>query len=233
MSTTSNLQAPQEPKRRKLIPEMEGYSARRYAKLRGTEPQLRACRLEASRLAETLNPGSRILEVAPGPGYLAIELAKVDRFRVTGLDVSRTFVSLAGDFAGRAGVTIDFQLGDAAAMPFPSAQFDLVVCQAAFKNFDRPVAALNEMHRVLRPGGRAIIQDMSGEATAAAIAAEVAGMNVGLVTRVTTRLILTGLRRRAYSPAQFEQLSKRSRFGDAVVGTQGIGFEATLTARAS
>ncbi len=133
----------------------------------------------------------------------------------------------------RAGVTIDFQLGDAAAMPFPPAQFDLVVCQAAFKNFDRPLAALNEMHRVLRPGGRAIIQDMSGEATAAAIAAEVAGMNVGPVTRITTRLILTGLRRRAYSPAQFEQLAKRSAFGDAVVGTQGIGFEATLTTRAS
>lgn len=208
---------------------MEGNSARRYAKLRGTETQLRTYRLEATQLTETLNPGASILEVAPGPGYLAVELAKLDRFKVTGLDVSQTFVSLARDLATRAGVTVDFRLGDATAMAFPPAEFDLVISQAAFKNFNRPVTALNEMHRVLRPGGRAIVHDMSGEATAATIAAEVAGMDIGRVARITTRLILTGLRRRAYTPAQFEELARRSTFGGTTVNTEGIGFEAVLT----
>lgn len=230
---TPTSQTSTEPKRRKLIPEMEGYSARRYAKLRGSEPQLQTYRREAARLAESLAPGACILEVAPGPGYLAVELAKLDRFQVTGLDVSHTFVSLARDLAARAEVRIDFQLGDATAMPFQRAQFDFVICQAAFKNFDGPVAALNEMHRVLRHGGRAIVQDMSGQASAAAIAAEVADMNVGAVAGAMTRLILIGLRRRAYSPAQFEELAKRSTFGGATVDTQGIGFEAALTARTS
>lgn len=230
---TLSAQTLPERKRRKLIPEMEGFSARRYAKLRGTEPQLQTYRREAARLAESLAPGACILEVASGPGYLAVELAKLDRFRMTGLDVSHTFVSLARDLATRAGVSVDFELGDATAMPFPPAQFDLVICQAAFKNFDRPVAALNEMHRVLRPGGRAIVQDMSGEASAAEIAAEVDGMNVGPVAGTMTRLILIGLRRRAYSPAQFEGLAKRSGFGGATVDAQGIGFEATLRTRTS
>jgi ubiquinone/menaquinone biosynthesis C-methylase UbiE len=113
-------------------------------------------------------------------------------------------------------------------MPFQDAQFDLVICQAAFKNFSRPMAALSEMHRVLRPGGRAIIQDMSADADSGAIRTEVAGMQVGRVAALMTRAILTGLRRRAYSPAQFEQLARRSEFGAGTVTTHGISLEVTL-----
>jgi ubiquinone/menaquinone biosynthesis C-methylase UbiE len=113
-------------------------------------------------------------------------------------------------------------------MPFDDGEFDLVICQAAFKNFSRPLTAINEMHRVLRPGGRAIIDDMSSDADRPAIKAEVAGMEVGRVAGLTTRVILTGLRSRAYSAAQFEQLAQRSRFGAATVTPDGIGLEVTL-----
>lgn len=217
-----------EKARRKLIPEMEGASARRYAKLRGTDSQLEAYRRDAARIAATLDEGANVLEVAPGPGYFAVELAKLGRFEVTGLDVSRTFVALAQELAARTSVAVDFREGDATAMPFEAGRFDLVVCQAAFKNFSRPLTALNEMHRVLRPGGRAIIQDMSADARRSAIKAEVAGMKVGLIAGLTTRVILNRLRRRAYSPAEFDQLARRSDFGGATVATGGIGLEVTL-----
>lgn len=217
-----------EPTRRKLIPEMKGASAHRYARLRGTDAQLTAYRREAARIAGMLTDGTAVLEVAPGPGYLAVELAKLGGFHITGLDVSATFVALAQELARRAEVTVDFRQGDVAAMPFGDGQFDLVICQAAFKNFTRPHNAIDEMHRVLRPGGRAIIQDMSAEADGRAIKAEVAGMEVGPVARLTTRVILTGLRRRAYSEAQFEQLAGRSDFGAATVTAEGIGLEVTL-----
>ena len=92
------------------------------------------------------------LEVAPGPGYLAVEMARTGRVLVTGLDVSRTFVQIAEQNAREAGVSVDFRQGDAAAMPFADDSFDLVVCQAAFKNFTLPQTAIAEMHRVLRPG---------------------------------------------------------------------------------
>jgi ubiquinone/menaquinone biosynthesis C-methylase UbiE len=229
MTTHSSFQSPPERKRRKLLPEMEGSSARRYAKLRGTEAQLAICRRQAARLTENLVDGASILEIAPGPGYFALELARLGRFRVTGLDISHTFVSLARDLAERSGLTVDFQLGDATAMPFPDAEFDLVVCQAAFKNFDRPLTALHEMHRVLRPGGRAVIQDMSADASSAAIAAEVKGMKLSRFSGLMTRVILTGLRRRAYSPSQFEDLAKRSAFGGATIGADGIGLDVILT----
>jgi SAM-dependent methyltransferase len=103
-----------EPRRRKLLPEMEGSSARRYAKLRGTDAQLQTSRREAARLAASLADGAAVLEVAHGPGYFAVELAKLGRFDITALDVSRTFVLLAAELAARTGVTVDFQLGDVA-----------------------------------------------------------------------------------------------------------------------
>lgn len=217
-----------EPARRKFIPEMEGGSARRYARLRGTDAQLKTYRREAARIAETLTEGAAVLELAPGPGYFAVELAKVASFDITGLDVSHTFVELAQELAACAGVTVEFRQGDAAAMPFDDGRFDLVICQAAFKNFTRPLTALNEMHRVLRPGGRAIIQDMSADADGRAIKAEVAGMEVGRAAGLTTRVILARLRRRAYSSSQFEQLARRSEFGAATVTAEGIGLEVTL-----
>src|SRR5262249_9161510 len=51
--------------------------------------------------------GSRVLEVAPGPGFCAIELAKCGRFTVTGLDISESFVRIAREQADAAGVGVD------------------------------------------------------------------------------------------------------------------------------
>jgi 2-polyprenyl-3-methyl-5-hydroxy-6-metoxy-1,4-benzoquinol methylase len=72
-------------------------------------------------------------DVAAGPGYLSIEFARRG-YRVTGLDISRTFVDIATQHAQRAGVSAGFRLGDVADMPFASDSFDYVVCVAAFKN---------------------------------------------------------------------------------------------------
>ena len=55
------------------------------------------------------------------------------------------------------------------ALPFPSETFDFAVCRAAFKNFSDPVGALAEMHRVLRPGGTALIIDLRNDASDEAI----------------------------------------------------------------
>lgn len=209
-------------------PEMEGPIARWYARTRGTGPQLEACRKQAAKLTAGLPTGARILEVAPGPGYLAIELARGGRFEVTGLDISSTFVEISTRNAHGAGVSVDFRHGDVARMPFAGESFDLVVCQAAFKNFVQPATALDEMHRVLRPGGTAVIQDMSRDATHADIDREVAGMRLGRVRAFTTRATLEMLKRRAYTAAGFATLAAHSPFGTCAVTTDGIGLEVRL-----
>lgn len=209
-------------------PEMEGPVARWYARLRGSAGQVEQNRREAARLTRGLPEGASVLEVAPGPGYFAVEMARFGHVKVTALDVSRTFVDIAQRNARAAGVAVDFRVGDVAAMPFAADSFDLVVCQAAFKNFNLPQTALAEMHRVLRVGGVAVIQDMSKNATHAGIDAEVKGMGLGRFTSFTTRATLEMLRRRAYTPAQFEKLAVASPFGACSISEQGIGLEVRL-----
>jgi ubiquinone/menaquinone biosynthesis C-methylase UbiE len=141
-----------------------------------------------------------VLEVAPGPGYLAIALANLSPYRITGLDISQTFVRIATENARQAGVAIDFQHGDVANMPFADASFDFVVCQAAFKNFPDPVAALDEIYRVLRSGGKASILDLRKDAPGAAIDQEVQAMGLSRPNAVLTRAIFRfALLRAAYT----------------------------------
>jgi len=216
-------------RRFKLVPEMEGPIARWYARQRATESQIRTMRSDATRLTEGLSGGARVLEIAPGPGQLAVEIARLGRFAVVGLDISQTFVAIARENAARAGVDIDFRHGDAADIPFAADSFDLVVCQAAFKNFAEPVRALDEMHRVLRAGGTAVIQDLSKDASSADIDREVQGMKLSRVNTFVTKWVLsTMLRRRAYTSEQFRHLVATSAFRNCDIRKEGIGFEVRL-----
>src|SRR4051794_39116942 len=104
---------------------MEGLIARWYA--RNTLKALAEYQAAARDVAARLPGGGRVLEVAPGPGYLAIELARLGPYQVVGLDISRSFVRMAVENAAKAGVAVEFRHGDAAAMPFDAASFDFVV----------------------------------------------------------------------------------------------------------
>ena len=207
---------------------MEGRVATWYAK--NTAHDMAEFQALAQRLAQTIHPASQILEVAPGPGYLAIELARRGHYAVTGLDISKTFVEIATANARRASVTIDFQHGNASAMPFAENSFDVILCRAAFKNFSQPLEAMNEMHRVLKPQGHAFIIDLRRDASMDDISAYIKDSNVGwansLIYRATFRYLLLP---RAYSKRQFTEMAASSRFGGAEVSESGIGFEITLT----
>jgi ubiquinone/menaquinone biosynthesis C-methylase UbiE len=114
-------------------------------------------------------------------------------------------------------------------MPFPDGAFDYVVCSAAFKNFSDPIGALNEIHRVLAPGGAAAIYDLRKDATLEDIAAEVRTMHLSplnaWITRWTFRSLLL---KRAYTRGDVEQMAAVSRFGTCEIKVDGIGFELSL-----
>jgi ubiquinone/menaquinone biosynthesis C-methylase UbiE len=206
---------------------MEGMIATWYA--RNTARDMRRFTDTARLVAEHVRPGGDVLEVAPGPGYLAIEVAKRG-YAVTALDISRTFVRIARENAAKSGVSVDVRHGNSSAMPFPDASFDFVVCMAAFKNFTDPVGAINEMHRVLRPGGQASIFDLRKDASLQDIAAEVRGMQLSAVNALVTRFIFRhGLLRAAYTREQLERMAAQSRFGRCEIECSGIGLEVRLT----
>ncbi len=205
---------------------LEGFLARWYA--RNTGKDIGEYREHAKRIASLLAEGASVLEVAPGPGYLAIELAKLGSYRVVGLDISETFVRMASENAEKAGVTVAFHHGDAAHMPFASDSFDLIVCRAAFKNFTEPVGALNEMHRVLKAGGQALILDLRPDASASDIDAHVKNMKLGWGSSLLTKLILNKLRKRAYSREQFLSMASQTPFKTCEIREDPLGFEVVL-----
>jgi ubiquinone/menaquinone biosynthesis C-methylase UbiE len=206
---------------------MEGFFARWYA--RNTANHLADYRQGAEGVAAQVSDGGSVLEVAPGPGYLAIELAKLGSYRVVGLDISRSFVSMATENAGKAGVAVEFERGNAAAMPFASDSFDFIICRAAFKNFSEPVQALCEMHRVLKVGGKSLIHDLRPDASREAIASEVKRMGLGTINALITRLIFKHmLIKRAYSQQQFRDMTAQTPFHTCQIDENPLGLAVSL-----
>jgi len=206
---------------------MEGLIAAWYA--RATRADAADFQRTADMIAARMPASAHILEVAPGPGYLAIALARHGDCAVEAVDISRSFVRIAARTAERAGVAVSFRHGDVHALPFAAEQFDVVVCRAAFKNFARPVEALCEMRRVLRPGGSALIIDLRADATDAEIDDCVAARGQGWLTSMVIRRTLKGmLRRRAYVADQFRGMAEAAGFGRCEIIRDSIGFAAWL-----
>jgi ubiquinone/menaquinone biosynthesis C-methylase UbiE len=214
------------PKKPYKGPAMEGRIARWYARNTRGDARFRGT---ADALTDALPRGARVLEVAPGPGYLSLELARRG-FRVSGLDISESFVQIARDSARAEGLDVDFRHGNASEMPFADESFDFVVCQAAFKNFSDPLGALDEMFRVLAPGGRTLIHDLRKEASREAVAAEIESMKLSTVSALWTRLVFrTFLLKNAYTDEGILRLAGQSRFGGGDLREHGVGFELRLT----
>ena len=207
---------------------MEGMVAKWYAS--NTAEMMTQYVDLARRIAGELPTGSSVLEVAPGPGYFSIELARLGNYSITGLDISRTFVKMAAKKAVEAGVEADFKQGSASKMPLMTNSFDFLLCRAAFKNFAQPVVALQEMCRVLKPGGRGLIIDLKGNASKEELGRAVDGMGLSTFNRILTRLAFkTMLLKRAYTRQQFEQMLGQTEFAKVEIAENDLGLEIAMT----
>ena len=186
----------------------------------------------AQELAKDLPPAARVLEVAPGPGFLSVALAKLGRYKITGLDISQSFVRMASEYAKGEGVTIHFIHGSASDIPFEEGFFDLVVCRAAFKNFTEPLEALNEMHRVLKPGGRTLIIDLRKDSSWDEITSYVDRLRLGRINAWMIKMTFKHmLLKRAYTVEQMESLASSSDFKSCEIIRNPLGMEVRLLRR--
>ena len=107
----------------------------------------------------------RILDVACGTGDSTISIAKAaaEGTEVTGVDISEGMMALIGDKAEKAGVgdRIRLQVADGEALPYEDGSFDRVTCAFGIRNFEHKERGLSEFLRVLKPGGKAVILELS------------------------------------------------------------------------
>ncbi len=116
-----------------------------------------------ARRVAALQPGGRVLEVGPGPGHLAVRLARLaPNLRIVGLDVSPDMARRARRRAinKRVADQVRMQVGDVAALPFPDGTFDLAVSTFSLHHWEDAAVGLAEIHRVLRPGGTLLLYDV-------------------------------------------------------------------------
>ena len=114
-------------------------------------------------LVANVRPGQRVLDIAGGTGDLALAFAK--KVGATGLvvhtDINEAMLRTGRDRLLDAGVPLPTTVCDAEKLPFADASFDLVSVAFGLRNMTRKDAALAEMNRVLRPGGKLLVLEFS------------------------------------------------------------------------
>jgi ubiquinone/menaquinone biosynthesis C-methylase UbiE len=178
----------------------------------------------AREVAGHLKDGAAVLEVAPGPGYLSIELAKLGNYAITGMDISADFVEICRANARREQVKVTFVQGNVSAMPFGDAAFDFIVCSAAFKNFKEPVRAIGEMCRVLKDDGIALIIDMNRNAAKETLEAAAAKISKSGFERWFVKSTFKNLCASAYTKGEFEDMIGQTPFAKNDIREIGIGL---------
>lgn len=112
-----------------------------------------------------LQPGERLADVACGVGTTSLYAAQEYGALVDGVDLSASNVALATGAADAAGIPdrARFHHGDAEALPLDDGDWDVVVCECALCTFPDKPTAVAEVARVLRPGGRIGISDVTAD----------------------------------------------------------------------
>lgn len=118
-----------------------------------------------SRLGRVLQvrPGKLVVDVASGPGTSALQVARETGCDVVGVDFAAESVAAATQTAAKAGLSerVRFIQGDAEALPLADETADGALCECALCTFPDKAAAARELARVLRPGARVAISDVT------------------------------------------------------------------------
>ena len=165
------------------------------------------------------------LEVGPGPGYLGLEwLKKTQDTTLKGLDISPDMIALAERNAQAYGLAdrVQYVHSSGDKMPFGENAFDAVFTNGSLHEWAEPKKTFNEIWRVLRPGGKALISDLRRDMFAIVrwflwVNIEPKAMRPGFTTSVNA----------AYTPHELKNLIKGTSFETFHVSSNALGLMLT------
>jgi len=188
------------------------------------EKRIEEMREYANEVKKHLTDNAKVLEVAPGPGYFSIELAKMGNYNITGMDISADFVEICKTNAKRENISVNFLQGNVSKMPFEDNTFNFIFCSAALKNFKEPVMALCEMYRVLKNNGIVLIVDMNHDVSKETLNEAAAKGSKHGFERWFMKMTFKVLCNAAYSKNELENIIKQTAFNRNEIKEGGIGF---------
>jgi ubiquinone/menaquinone biosynthesis C-methylase UbiE len=168
----------------------------------------------------------KALEIGPGPGFISLELAKLlPEMDIVGLDLSETMIEMAEKNAQVHGLTdrVRFEQGDAADMPFEDDSFDLIVSSGSLHHWDKPARIFNEIHRVLKPSGSALIFDLRGDAPKESVDE--------MARAIDSKVMRWGLRHsfaEGYTAQEIEKIVGKTPFVEPEIEVGDINLEVRL-----
>jgi len=202
---------------RERIPSLEGIDdpevARGFNRV-ARMPHMRFLRWFVARRAVGMVWQGQAADLGCGPGFLVLELTKQSpQLHVTGIDLSDEMLTEAETITRGSGAShrVSFKKGDAEEIPLEDGSMDLVVSTLSLHHWGDPVAVLNEIARVLRPGGSFLIFDLRRDMVAPTWL---------LIWFATHVVVLSALRQvneplasrdAAYTPEEAAQLAEQSR----------------------
>lgn len=174
----------------------------------------------------------KILDLGTGPGYLPVEIAKSSTaVTVEGVDLSARLIETAKKNAIRAGVEnrVHFRTGNASSLNVPDAAYDMVVSTGMLHMLRNPLKVLEEIYRVLKPGGEAWIYDPAR--ISSQIDRDEWRASLSPWERLTFRLFLLFARinpPRAYDQKRVVGMISRTRFRTYEIEKKGDEMKITL-----
>jgi ubiquinone/menaquinone biosynthesis C-methylase UbiE len=165
------------------------------------------------------------LEVGPGPGYLGLEwLKNTEGTKLKGLDISADMIAAAERTAKEYGLTsrVEYVRSNGNKMPFPNTMFDAVFTNGSLHEWADPKNTMNEIWRVLKPGGRIFISDLRRDMFVLMkwflyVVTKPKEIRPGLISSINA----------AYTPDELRELIKDTKLASCKVSGNLIGVKLT------
>ncbi len=170
-------------------------------------------------------PEGKILDVGCGTGRGLVLIGKDSRYQTAGIDPASNMIKLSQKNAKAENVAADFRIAEVESLPFSDNEFDAVISNGAFHEWQDAEKGLNEIYRVLKPGGIAFINDIRSDADIGEIYNE---LGHRITFKPMRKAFMKNIKKGTYNLSKAEDIVEKSPFKNPKIDAKKISYEIKL-----